>query len=97
MGNLAPSTKVRILRGAYLETWLLRAKATKPFLIIKYGKSPDFTVETFDQAEQYARQILNLPRYATALLAAQQLLDGQRDDYEHVMKLIDDAATLIQQ
>lgn len=99
MGNLAPSksNKVRVHRGAYLEAWLLRAKCSKPFLIIKYGNSPEFTCANFDQAEQYARQILNLPLYATALLAVQQLLDGQRDDHDRVIALLDEACSLIQQ
>lgn len=82
--------KMKIVRGTYMECWLVASQQTKPSIIIPYGVGRS-QFKNFEEAAQYASEILKITDFKTALKAVVELLDGDREDYDNVVVMVQNA------
>lgn len=84
---------MKVIRGQYMECCITPRQSSTPVITIKYGngRSP---FHTYDEAEIFALSLLKLPELKTALTAVKELFDGDRDDCDTVVELIENVLEL---
>lgn len=70
-----------------MEAWIMMPGDPRPSVIVKYGTK---SLQCFDQAHKLCERIVAMDRTKVALQAFLDLIDGNRDDSDRVVEMIED-------